>query len=161
GPTRDTVCATGHDVDPVGLGADLDRQGAIGRGPIAKLALVVRSPAPQRAIRSRRAGVSCARTDLVPGRGTDLRQSGLIGEVPVADLPIGVRSPAPQRVVIADRTVVRPANGDLQPGRVGADGDRYRLRARRAVAELAMRIGTPASQRTIGHPAARMRGAST
>src|SRR5262245_25274928 len=129
----------------------LDRDAGIGVGAgVAELAEEVVAPAEQAPACGPAAGVRVAGGHRRPGPlTTDLDRRLLVGVgTTIAELAFGVVSPTPEAPGAAPGTGVVHAGADLGPVG-GAAGDLHRrllLRARSAVADLALAIVAPAPE---------------
>ena len=97
--------------------AHLHRRGLVDDVAVAKLALEVLAPAPERAVGLARAGVAnpCGDLSHQGAKRAHLHRRGLGADVAVAELAVGVAAPAPERAVgLACAGMVVPC-GKLQP----------------------------------------------
>src|ERR1700733_1538738 len=143
---RDTPRSTAHGLLVVVLALRRDESRILlPRVAVAELAVVVGSPAPQRAIHTSRASDRGTRSNACPRRrDADLLRRGFVRRRAVAELAGAVGSPAPNSSIRLRRAGVARGGGDPSPRGYRADLLRCGFVRRGSVAELAFSIESPA-----------------
>ncbi len=128
-------------------GRNRDRHGAIRRGAVAELAVVVVAPALNRAIAQQRAAVRLAR-GYRDGIGDARNRDGheAIRRGAVTELAVVAVAPALNRASAQQRAVVNLARGNRDGVGDARDRDGHGAIRRGAVAELAVRCCRPSTE---------------
>jgi len=153
---RAGVFVAGGNSDRVGDVRERNRNGTVGRGAIAELAVAVATPALNRAVAQNRAAEHQAgsNSDRVRDTGNRDRRRATIGRTSkvrrtTAELALLAISPALNRAALQHRAGVLATSGNND--RVGDVRDRNRngTVGRGAIAELAVAVATPALNRAV------------